>query len=180
MGYSIRFNQEEIDKINRVYQEIISYIDQFIEENNLKSTKFSVGWLDYFVEGCYRFDLEIKGRSIKLTLDDSKKKFDMRKVNNVFQQLEIIGNYNTICESLSDRVKESSAIKRYLQEEKKASSAQVAVQFPESIDQHTIEIKEEDGRVVGTIDFGGKLIKIITDGDIVLDDQRDRSKAKIK
>ena len=78
MGYSVRFNQEETEQINRVYQGIISYIDQFMEENKLKSTKFFIGWLNYFVGGCCRFDVEVKGNSIKLVLGDTKKKFDMR------------------------------------------------------------------------------------------------------
>ena len=99
---------------------------------------------------------------------------------NLICELEIINSYNTICACLSRSVKETSEVKRYLQEEKSSNSAKIAVQFPESIDQHTIKIKEEDGRVVGTIDFGGKLIKIVTDGNIVLEDERDKSKTKIK
>ena len=37
-----------------------------------------------------------------------------------------------------------------------------------SINAQTIEIQEENGKKVGTIDFGKRLVKIITEGDIVL------------
>ena len=40
--------------------------------------------------------------------------------------------------------------------------------MPESKNPDLIEIKNEDGKNVGIIDFGDKSIKIITSGDIVL------------
>lgn len=186
-SYNIRYRKEDIDKINSVYQGIISYIDQFVKDNNIRSTSFSI-WLGHFVggDGNRCFNLEIKGKSIKLVLNtdyyynNKKKKFDMRKVNDISQQLEIINNYNAICTGLSHCAEDTRKIKRYIQEEKESNSAKLAVQFPESIDQHAIEVKEEDGRVVGIIDFGGKLIKIVTDGNIVLEDQRGKSKTKEK
>ena len=37
-----------------------------------------------------------------------------------------------------------------------------------SLNMRPLEITEEDGKKVGTIDFGSRIVKIITEGDIVL------------
>ena len=37
-----------------------------------------------------------------------------------------------------------------------------------SLNQQTLFVQEENGKKVGTIDFGSRIVKIITDGDIVL------------
>jgi len=44
----------------------------------------------------------------------------------------------------------------------------IKLDFPPSMNVHEIEIEQKDGRKIGTIDFGGRTIQIITDGDIVL------------
>ena len=42
-----------------------------------------------------------------------------------------------------------------------------------------LEVKEENGRTIGTIEFGNKVVKIVTDGDIVLN-KIEKVKAKVK
>lgn len=44
----------------------------------------------------------------------------------------------------------------------------VEIRFPKDSGKHVIEVTLEDGKTVGTIDFGDRTIRIITDGDIVL------------
>lgn len=48
-----------------------------------------------------------------------------------------------------------------------------------SQNRHEIEVVEDDGKRIGIINFGNRLIKIITDGDIVLI-KKDRGKHKQK
>lgn len=60
-------------------------------------------------------------------------------------------------------------------------SGEVLVDFGTTSTQNRqeIEVTEENGKKVGTIDFGSRLVKIITEGDIVLT-QIERAKEKIK
>ena len=48
-----------------------------------------------------------------------------------------------------------------------------------SMNMQTITMQEENGKKVGTIDFGSRIVKIITEGDIVLT-RVDEAKEKIK
>lgn len=57
--------------------------------------------------------------------------------------------------------------------------AQVKLSMPESVDVKNIEISKEKGQTVGKIDFGDKLIEIITSDDIVLVPSID-NKQKVK
>ena len=58
---------------------------------------------------------------------------------------------------------------------------EVLVEFnlPETTDQKQIEVHNEGGVNIGTIDFGGKTVKIITTGDIVLVN-RDKLQSRVK
>ncbi len=52
--------------------------------------------------------------------------------------------------------------------------------FPESIAPKEITIEEDKGQKIGTINFGGRTIRIITDGDIVLVNKPKDAKTKEK
>lgn len=58
---------------------------------------------------------------------------------------------------------------------------EVLVEFnlPETTDQKQIELHNENGVNIGIIDFGGKTVKIITTGDIVLVN-REKAQSRIK
>jgi len=55
----------------------------------------------------------------------------------------------------------------------------VQITLPQSINQHDLRVKREDGRNVGILDFGDASIKIITDGTIRLV-KEEPGKAKVK
>jgi len=54
----------------------------------------------------------------------------------------------------------------------------VEIDFGNSTNLYPIEIVEEDGKTIGTINFGNQTIKIITEGDIVLIDKRNNKQKK--
>ena len=56
--------------------------------------------------------------------------------------------------------------------------ASIEIDLPKTQNQHQLVVTEEEGRTIGTLDFGGRTIKVITDGDIVL--VRKSKKEKIK
>lgn len=69
---------------------------------------------------------------------------------------------------LKIKEKFSSTIDSNLEKAKKIKSATIEIDLPSSINQHSIEVFKENGRNIGIIDFGGRTVKIITDGDFVL------------
>ncbi len=98
-------------------------------------------------------------------------------------------NYETnrkrIIEALDNEVKNGKTVDEELEgissTLSKLSKDEVEVEFmlPETIGQRALEVTKEDGKTIGVIDFGGKLVKVVTSGDIVLV-QREKGKEKIK
>ena len=62
----------------------------------------------------------------------------------------------------------SSKYTKSSQKEQKKLEATVQIDIPKTQNVHEIEISEENGLKVGTINFGKQTIKIMTEGDIVL------------
>ncbi len=64
-----------------------------------------------------------------------------------------------------------------------SAEAKVHFQYPDSMNVHELEMREEVGRKIGRIDFGDMIVEIITSGDIVIankDNVEKRSKRKEK
>ena len=57
--------------------------------------------------------------------------------------------------------------------------ATIEIDLPETLNKHQIEVQEEDGRKIGTLNFGSISVRIITTGDIELV-HKDKEKQKRK
>ncbi len=79
--------------------------------------------------------------------------------------------------NIDDKV--SNGIREAMLKLKQAREASIEFNFPSSVAPYEIEVTKEDGRTVGTIDFGDRTIKVITDGNIVLVPKREE-KIKVK
>lgn len=79
--------------------------------------------------------------------------------------------------NIDDKV--SNGIREAMLKLKQAREASIEFDFPSSVAPYEIEVTKEDGRTVGTIDFGDRTIKVITDGNIVLVPKREE-KIKVK
>ncbi len=53
----------------------------------------------------------------------------------------------------------------------------IEFQYPDTMNMHELELKEENGRRVGLIDFGDMCVKILTNGDISLVQDEKQSKS---
>lgn len=91
--------------------------------------------------------------------------------------LSFIQNYETIRGVLLKEIKKGlkkknlgfSAIEEI--NKKYNKDAEIEIDFPETINKHSIVVQEENGKKIGIINFGDRTIKIVTTGDIVLIDK---------
>lgn len=161
-------------------------------------------WLIRFFNGSWRIsinhnEMKVFSDSNSLFRDPEWWRF-AKKINGIFvgritdDQYYPIGyslllNYETnrkrIIEALDNRIKKGEAVDEKLEgissTLSKLSKDEVEVEFmlPETISQKALDVTKEDGKTIGVIDFGGKLVKIVTSGDIVLV-LREKEKEKVK
>ena len=64
--------------------------------------------------------------------------------------------------------------------EKYSKEVNVEITLPDSINQHQLEIKKENGSTIGKINFGNATIKIITRGSISVERQDEQFPVKKK
>jgi len=99
---------------------------------------------------------------------------------------QFIKQYDTIREKIVETIKKKIKEVEYNKEvfhdyrRKYEKEASIELDLPKSMNQHELQIEEKDGKKIGTIDFGGRTIRIITDGDIVLVKKESISKRKKK
>lgn len=110
---------------------------------------------------------------------------EISSLENIYLVIDFIRAYPTIRKDLISKIKQmqekndesdkknNGKKKKVMDEislvEKKITQlADIEIDFPPSQNIHKIEIEEVEGRTIGTIDFNGRTIRIITDGDIVL------------
>lgn len=99
---------------------------------------------------------------------------------------QIIKNYQQLRGGIEAEIisasKDKSSTIHQLQEIQRlyTKDATIELEFPASNNQHEVEISREDGKTVGTINFGNRLIRIITDGDIVLSKSEKKDRPKVK
>lgn len=74
--------------------------------------------------------------------------------------------------NIDDRV--SNGINEAMSKLKQAREASIEFDFPSSIAPYEIEVTKKDGRTVGTIDFGDRTIRVITNGNIILTNREDQ------
>ena len=101
------------------------------------------------------------------------------------QDIVFINKYQNIRKSIVSKIKKAQRKKNvHIQKAKSIAElykkdATIEIELPESLNKHQIEVQEEDGRKIGTLNFGSLSIKIITTGDIELV-HKDKGKVKQK
>ena len=88
--------------------------------------------------------------------------------------VQFLTEYDRIREELITHIKNTheskEEIMRKLSQLRCKYGSEVSVDFGESnsLNIHELSVKEENGKKIGTIDFGSRIVKIVTEGDIVL------------
>ena len=105
------------------------------------------------------------------------KKYEMNKLDKCSDTLiavQFLLEYDRIREELINDIKNTHSSKedimRRISQIRCKYGNEILVDLGEnkSLNQQTLFVQEENGKKVGTIDFGSRIVKIITDGDIVL------------
>lgn len=129
--------------------------------------------------------------SISYTLARAKTRFKktvLIKDEEINQDImfNFIKNYEDVRDKLIKRLSSSESIKKdtdllfaRLKEQFNKKST-VEIDLGDTNNRQTIEITEEDGKKIGTINFGLQTIKIITKGEITLVNKEEKTKTKKK
>lgn len=124
----------------------------------------------------------IKGKIKKVKVPERNKMEETRIQNCVFRFLI---KYDEIREKLIEKIKENEKSNdncaKILDDIRAKYSSEVIIDLGLSQTQnnHEIEVIEKDGKNIGIINFGSKIIKIVTDGNITLT-KRENPKTKRK
>lgn len=116
---------------------------------------------------------------VKYTLEKRVGKIVNRNYTNYEIALVFIKCYEKIREILIDRLESDTKTKQGFFEaidkvnKKYNKDAEIEIDFPETLNKHSIEVQEAKGKKIGVINFGDRTIKIITTGDIVLIDKEE-------
>ena len=129
--------------------------------------------------------------SISYTLARAKTRFKktvLIKDEEINQDImfNFIKNYEDVRDKLIKRLSSSDSIKKdtdklfaRLKEQFNKSST-IEIDFPETMNKHTIEVTEEDGKKIGTLSFNGISLRIITDANIEFKNKHTTEKIKRK
>lgn len=205
----MNYTPEEIEKINQALDNVINDLNEIWKASRNEETEVDIFLEKFDKDREYtEFKVSQKGFSFEIWVLPEKISYylarltPMGEVEPQYEDLsielrsEFVRKYPRIRERLIRKMKEqkeerANQIETY-KENKKNEMANIEeisqmysrkvdleIDFPPSINQHTIEVVEEDGQKIGTINFGATSIRIITKGDISLV-YKEPSKEKIK
>ena len=196
----IKYTQNEIKQLQNALNAIIDDLESLWRISSLEEISvpvllhgFSSCYRDKEVTNFWRFIMDEQG--IYLSHKDDRYRYILAKRIGFGK----ISKYLTIHEQDIIFMKEYKDIRKLIIEEIEVAKmrkkenldiadqianmykkdAQIEIELPESLNKHQIEVQEEDGRKIGTLNFGSLSIKIITTGDIELV-HKDKEKQKRK
>ncbi len=162
------------------------YIPMYFEDDKTKKWSFRIDDEDIRITCNTGY-----AHSISYTLARARtcfKKIVLIKDEELNQDImfNFIKNYEDLRDKLIKRLSSSEAIKKdtdalftRLKEQFNKTST-IEIDLKDINNRQTIEITEEDGKKIGTINFGHQTIRIITKGEITLVDQKEAVKTKKK
>jgi len=189
---NIKYSNDEMKKINGLYKLVIDDLYQLWEQAPLSEVNCKIDLGDsnpWIIEindvGVNIHRWETTGRYTYQNIKYHLLAYQKNKLFNkiiTHKNLEIpfdikiafTTKYKEIKEQLlkamQKGLKTKEGIKQSLEcvEKYINQDATIEIDFPSSINNHEIEVVEENGQKIGTINFGDRTIKIITNGDIVL------------
>jgi len=172
----LKFTDEEFCKIVVTFKSALKDLKEFYDTAPLKEIAFGSNVFDsekksFDILRINQSGVFLKTEQIGYFYNDGSVRCKCPAVDVMFNFLK---NYDSIKEMAIDTCRKSAEIKNEGMDvvdrlsEKFKNEASVEINFPETMNQHEIEVSEVDGKKVGVINFGNQTIRIITNGDIVL------------
>ncbi len=197
---NIKLTKEQQKDLLELYNKALDDLWEIWQTSALKSVYFPIEFDDDKTKKwAFRIDDEYirlncnngYAHSISYTLAYTKTRFKktvLIKDEEINQDImfNFIKSYEDIRNRLIKRLSSSEAIKKdtdllfaRLKEQFNKTST-VEIDLGDTNNRQSIEITEEDGKKIGTINFGLQTIKIITKGEITLVNKEEKAKTKKK
>ena len=195
-----KYTNEEIKKFEKAITLVIKEFDSLFKESGLDKIFFPVN-----LEGIENYDKGYMNKDWFFVIDDYGVYFNQSLGSNYkkifFAKRNRFGkNKMQFPINLCDLIflREYENIKAMVVSEVNAALRQrnisievadkicknaesiVEIDMPRSQNVHEVEVSEENGKKIGVINFGSQIVKIITNGDIVLVNKDSNSNAKKK
>lgn len=137
-------------------------------------------------DGIKIVDSGIVNSGDEIVLEKFGKKNKRPKINNYTEIFYFIKQYEEIRRGIERKIEKARSEKQQGIEaiidirNKYAKAATIEIEVPETINQHTLTVKQENGEAIGEIRMGAVTIRIITKGSIVVANKREPEKDKSK
>ena len=198
----IKYSVEEQKTMKSAYNKILDDIDLLWEKSETdeielrvyfgkKETKGfprEIGKIAYLIFNDQGIRLEYRNfRPIQVFTIEKRNRRGKPSRNYDLSTMEaLLEKYSEIREVLTGKIEESvSDKKRKIDlfksiDDQYSKEANIELFLPETLNQHKLEVVEEDGKKVGTLNFGSISLKIITSGNVELVSKQETNKVKRK
>ena len=187
----LTFSKEEKKEIEAALKNVLDDIDELWKHSSKQEfyTYYNIknnGWYDD--SGCFVINadgIKIKDYQEDYMLEQFKKVIKRPKIKNYTAVYHFLKEYDQIRDSLEKSIIQTNKTKgKGIQEiidvkNKYAKEATIELDLPDTINPHSIELKEENGKTVGEIKMGYGTIRIITKGAITIN-KSEKPKVKSK
>lgn len=187
----MKYTKKEKDKIKRAFHNVLDDLDELWKLCESKEINIHIhlddaskinsdypNW-DWALllndNGIYFFNTFRRSNLIKVTLEERKPFGIKRRTNNYLLMVMLLKEYERIRPKIKSEIEESRSIKETELnlfeelEQKYAKEATVEIDIPATMNKHSIEVLEENGKAVGEIKLGNGTLRIITRGNILLE-----------
>lgn len=198
----IKYNKEELNTIKSAYNKILDDMDLLWEKSEIEEIELRIyfgknpnnglphdlGKIAYLVFNDQEIRMEYRNFRLSRIINIEKRNRRGKPSRNydVSTMEALLEKYSEIREILKGKIEESiSDKKRKIDlfksiDEQYSKEANIELSLPETLNQHKLEVVEEDGKKVGTLNFGSISLKIITSGNVELVSKPEANKVKAK
>lgn len=197
---TIKYTKEEAKVIKNAYDNVLDVLDDLwslseyeqisvaLSMNGIEKVKKEYPHWDWFLvlndNGIF-LESRFRSEPLRITLEQrtkisKKRKYELGVIELFLKEFEKAKEKVEIQVKQGKREKQKTLEDFALLEQKYAKESRVEIELPDTMNQHTLEVKQENGQTVGKINFGNSIIKIITKGSIIVDKQDDHPYVKRK
>lgn len=188
------FTQEEKDKMREALDNVVSDLRSIYEESESDKISYEFKTIENGKEYEYYLGINKKEAYIVhkysdwyMNLDKRQgKKYKTMPIKDYTLVFEFLKKYDTIRSGVVSLAKKSAQQKRIGMRaieaimDKYSKEAVIEVEMPETVNQTTIEVIEEDGKNVGRINIGPLSLKILASPSVKIVGKTEKGKVKTK